>query len=71
MHACCGASIEKTNLWESFHHGTSGHRPRISRVRGEYLYPPETFHRSPILYSLLVVSFTTGKIEIDIVFNIS
>lgn len=32
---------------------------------------PETFHWSPILYSLLVVSFTAGKIDIDIVFNVS
>lgn len=39
--------------------------------QGRVPLPPETFHRSPILYSLLVVSFTTGKIEIDIVFNIS
>lgn len=66
----CKHRDERTNLWESFRHGTSGDQPRISRL-GRVPLPPETFHWSPILYSLLVVSFTTGKIEIDIVFNIS
>ena len=59
----------RTNLWESFRHGTSGDRPWISRL-GRVPLPPETFHWSLILYSLLVVSFTAGKTEIDIVFNI-
>lgn len=62
---------QRTNSWESFHHGTCGDQPRMSRLNGEHLYPlRHSTGWTPILFSLLIVSFTAGKIEIDIVFNI-